>query len=440
MPDFDTRTPQEPDEPSRHRIASIAEKLRALLVAARSRVGLIANRVRSLLSATTLRRLLIGGGALFFVAVAVPVGLLIYPSGGKGTQRVAEDHSSGGIGDQKWEAKNANLKRLAACPDGGGGHKPGVPGDNSRGSKVVFVSGPQISVTPLQIWTEDPTHPSMEMYAVNADGSDLVQLTSATASELRILNILPDGRAMRFVWSSDGSTVQEISYDDPNLLPDGAMGACSPDDKKLATVTTDTSRATGDTSSAPPDDVDLSVRTSADTTGVPDHGEDYSDESSPVFSPDSEKLAFINTAEVYVANADGSAQRKLTNNVYYADYTETLVFSPDSKKIAFVGQLPGGPNATDLFVINVDGTGLTRLTSNPSNKYEIDLDAAYLFSPDSKKIGFVVYHLVREPGRGYQPVDHIEHDMYVVNVDGTGLTRLTHSEFREVGVVTWAGE
>jgi len=277
----------------------------------------------------------------------------------------------------------------------------------------------------------------MEMYAVNADGSDLVQLTSATASELRILNILPDGRAMRFIWSSDGSTVQQISYDDPNLLPGGAIGACSPDDKKLATVTTDTRRAPGDTSSAPPDDVDLSVRTSEGSTGVRDHGDDYSDESSPVFSPDSEKLAFINTAEVYVANADGSDQRKLTNNV---DYTEAPVFSPDSKKIAFVGQLPGGPNTTDLFVINVDGTGLSRLTSNPSNKYEIDLDAAYLFSPDSKKIGFVVYHLVREPGRGYQPVDHIEHDMYVVNVDGTGLTRLTHSEFREVGVVTWAGE
>jgi Tol biopolymer transport system component len=324
------------------------------------------------------------------------------------------------------------------CADGGGGHEPEVLGDSSRGNKVVFVTGPQIYADSLGISVGDPAHPSMEMYAVNADGSDLTQLTSATVSELGIPNTLPDGRAMRFVWSPDGSTVQKISYDDPNLLPGGATGARSPDGKKLATVTTDSSRAPGDTSSAPPDDVDLSVRTSAGTKGVPDHGEDYSDESSPVFSPDSEKLAFINTAEVYVANADGSDQRKLTDDV---DGTEAPVFSPDSKKIAFVGQLLGGPHTTDLFVSNVDGTCLTRLTSNPSNKYDpIGLDTAYLFSPDSKKIAFVVSHTVREPGRGYQPVDHIESDLYVENVDGTGLTRLTRSEIQGVGVVTWAGE
>ena len=62
MPDFDTRTPQEPNEPNRLPIMSIA------------------NRVRNLLIATRLRTLLIGGGTLLFVVVAVPVGLLIYSS------------------------------------------------------------------------------------------------------------------------------------------------------------------------------------------------------------------------------------------------------------------------------------------------------------------------------------------------------------------------
>lgn len=97
MPDFDTRTPPEERKSTlRVRIASIASKLHTLLVATRPRMQLIANRLRSLLMASkrrilfmanTLRgslmanrlRTLLIGGVLLLVAVAVPVGLVIYP-------------------------------------------------------------------------------------------------------------------------------------------------------------------------------------------------------------------------------------------------------------------------------------------------------------------------------------------------------------------------
>ena len=91
MPDFDTREPQEPNEPNRLRIAVIANKLRTLLNATRSRIVLIANRVRSLLIANRLRTLLIGGGTLLFVVVAVPMGPLIYHSSGLGDQQQAAE-------------------------------------------------------------------------------------------------------------------------------------------------------------------------------------------------------------------------------------------------------------------------------------------------------------------------------------------------------------
>src|SRR5215211_2373485 len=68
MPDFDTRKPQEPNEPSRHRIALIADKLRS---------SLMANRLRALL---------IGGGILLAV-VAVGVGLLLYGAVSTGALR-----------------------------------------------------------------------------------------------------------------------------------------------------------------------------------------------------------------------------------------------------------------------------------------------------------------------------------------------------------------
>jgi hypothetical protein len=73
MPEFNARTPQEANEPNKLPIVSIA------------------NRVRNLLIATRLRTLLIGGGILLFVVVAVPVGLLIYPSSGLAVETVTCD-------------------------------------------------------------------------------------------------------------------------------------------------------------------------------------------------------------------------------------------------------------------------------------------------------------------------------------------------------------
>jgi hypothetical protein len=73
MPDFDTRTRQEPNQPNRPRSLSTASRVRNLLIAMR------------------LRTLLIGGGILLFVVVAVPVGLLIYSSSGLAQETVTCD-------------------------------------------------------------------------------------------------------------------------------------------------------------------------------------------------------------------------------------------------------------------------------------------------------------------------------------------------------------
>jgi WD40-like Beta Propeller Repeat len=441
MPDFDTRTPQEPNEPHRHRIASIAGKLRALLVAARSRVPSIANRVRSLLSATTLRALLIGGGVLFFVAVAVPVGLLIYPSGGKGNQQVAEDHSSGGVDEQQWEAKNANLEPLAACSSNRSGRDGKVLDDDSSAKKIVFASGPQTTASSSGTMSDNPGRPSTRMYVINADGSDLTQLTRTTAAEFGI----PDSLLL------DDSELEHLfTYGTTNVVGGQEsvdQTVCSPDGKKLASVTTTAPEATDSDSSAPPEDTDISVRTSASTADLGDPGYDYTKESSPIFSPDSRKLAFTKSEQIYVANADGSDQTQLANNEMR--YTAGPVFSPDSEKIAFLTDTPGGPDSEDLYVINVDGTNLTRLTHNTkrfgkgySIQEHIHGGGGVLFSADSKKLAFVLYRIKYTP---YTPTGHqdvklpVRYDMYVVNVDGTGLTRLTHTEALEERVIAWVG-
>jgi Tol biopolymer transport system component len=86
---------------------------------------------------------------------------------------------------------------------------------------------------------------------------------------------------------------------------------------------------------------------------------------------------------------------------------------------------------SNLYVIDVDGTNLTPLTHNTKCfgkgfgiQEHLDEDAGILFPPNSKKIAFVL---------------PVRYDMYVVNVDGTGLTRLTHTKAQEEKIVTWAG-
>jgi Tol biopolymer transport system component len=124
----------------------------------------------------------------------------------------------------------------------------------------------------------------------------------------------------------------------------------------------------------------------------------------PTWSPDGRKIAFVSdrtgSAEVYVMNADGSGQRRLTQHAK----PKELAWSPDGRMLAFGSHAVGGPR--DVYVMNANGTGLRNLTPGPGG------GEALSWSPDGRKIGF---RSLRD-GSG---------EIYVVNVDGTGLRRLT---------------
>ena len=67
------------------------------------------------------------------------------------------------------------------------------------------------------------------------------------------------------------------------------------------------------------------------------------------------KIAFTSTrdgnSEIYVMNADGSGQVRLTNNTIYDHYP---AWSPDGKKIAFTKSENG---TSSVFIMNADGSG-----------------------------------------------------------------------------------
>ena len=74
------------------------------------------------------------------------------------------------------------------------------------------------------------------------------------------------------------------------------------------------------------------------------------------------KIAFVSdrdgNREIYVMNADGSNQTRVTNNPAL-DYAPS--WSPDGTKIAFYSRRDGN---REIYVMSADGSGQTRLTNN----------------------------------------------------------------------------
>lgn len=107
-------------------------------------------------------------------------------------------------------------------------------------------------------------------------------------------------------------------------------------------------------------------------------------ERDPSWSPDGTGLTYAaRTApgepfRIFVARADGSGREQLTSQTAGSD--RAPVWSPDGTRIAFVSDRDGG--FPDLYLMNADGTGVRRLTTNAL------IDANPSWSPDGTRVVF----------------------------------------------------
>jgi len=139
----------------------------------------------------------------------------------------------------------------------------------------------------------------------------------------------------------------------------------------------------------------------------------------PVWSPDGTRIAFVSNRDsdfaVYTMDADGTNFQLVTDKVLNP---ASVAWSPNGNKIALSGgvrlvpAITGGPKpAVHIYVVNIDGSQLTKLTSDGDNANNNDSPT---WSPDGRQIAFSSN---RDPdGR---------HKIWVMNADGSNQRRLT---------------
>jgi|GEM_PF-1815815 len=256
-----------------------------------------------------------------------------------------------------------------------------------------------------------------------------------------------------YIMDADGSNRKRLSSED---MRNDRMPAWSPERCRIAYTTV---TENGD------DDIHVM---NADGSNVQQLTTDPARDIFPEWSPDGKHIAFISYRDgfrnLFVMNADGSDQRQLTFN--QNEFTQWLDWSPDGMYITYTFNPEGEDDGESLYVIQPDGNDEHQITP-PAGR---DHDGEPAWSPDGKTLYFLsnrgayvdIWKINRD-GSGLQQISNvtasgisIEHslrispdgkqllfygigadgvqwmtDLFVINVDGSGITNLTKSPGKE---------
>jgi TolB protein len=133
----------------------------------------------------------------------------------------------------------------------------------------------------------------------------------------------------------------------------------------------------------------------------------------PAWSPRGSRLAFVTSeddATISVIDLGGTEPVITPLSGTTPRRRSPLAWSPDGTHIAYVRVEGNSPNSAGIAVVDVSSGQVTKLTSS------FDHDPAW--SPDGTQLTFT-------RGSAYQ-------EIHVMNVDGSGLTRLTFGEDTKV--------
>ena len=140
----------------------------------------------------------------------------------------------------------------------------------------------------------------------------------------------------------------------------------------------------------------------------------FSDDYDPSWSPNGERLAFVThrdgNPEIYIMDADGSELINITES-RGRDYEPS--WSPDGEKIVFSTYRFTGNR--EIAIMNLDDRRILQLTNNP----------AYDGSPAFIDNETIVFATSRDDAEPIHCSDICNYELYVIDVEGQNLARLT---------------
>ena len=119
----------------------------------------------------------------------------------------------------------------------------------------------------------------------------------------------------------------------------------------------------------------------------------------PTWSPDGAKLAYSQGGDIFIIKVDGTEKTNLSSDFSELTFRDPD-WSPDGAKVAVSSASP------EIYTMHVDGTGQPTGLANPA------YGSAPAWSPDGSKIAFT----------------GSDRKLYVMNADGAEQTRVTTSE------------
>jgi Tol biopolymer transport system component len=242
-----------------------------------------------------------------------------------------------------------------------------------------------------------------QVYVINSDGSDLLELTEEengakvlgwTRAGWLAFVMWPEGQPVVYVMNAEGQERTPLS----GLPGDGLSYAWTVDGRYVAI------------SRSMSGNLDLFVMGYDGSQGgitAPSPGR----EDHPSWSPDGNRLVFVSDrdqreGDLYIVNRDGTGLTRLTDD---ALSEADPAWSPDGDHIAFVATTDPRGHRGNIFVIGVDGSDRQQLTDEPTDKQQP------VWSPDGSRIAF-------------QAFVNDSWGLYVLNVDDRTVTLLTSSE------------
>ena len=282
---------------------------------------------------------------------------------------------------------------------------------------LVSISLAQLADTRIAFESTRSRHWIAEIYMMNPDGEQIIQLTDEpkydgepawspdgkriTFVSYRDLKQIPERGVIRgeiYVMNADGTNPINLTR---SVEKAERVSTWSPDGKKIAF----TSAELFDGQALVDSDIFVIDADGGDPINLTNH--DALDQT-PDWSPDGNWIAFSSSRdgnwEIYVMNADGTNPINLTNHPARDGRPD---WSPDGQQIAFTSDRDRN---LEIYVMNADGTNPINLTNHPAE------DNRASWSPAGWWIAF-------DSNRDSEGTS----DIYVMNADGTNPINLTQN-------------